>query len=76
MSTDAGATDAPRPRRRRRAVGGTPTGAEPVSAGPAGADPLVPGRSRDDTDQGWGGRPSVADDEDDERFLREVPPHW
>lgn len=48
---------------------------------PPTADPLVPDdqpvlptRSSDDTDQGWGEQPSGRDD--DERFLREVPPHW
>ena len=30
-------------------------------------------RSRDDTDEGWGDRPAP---DDDERILREVPPHW
>ncbi len=55
----------PRPRRRhRRAVGGTVPPAPEDEAGP---------RSPDDLDVGWGERP---DGPDDERFLREVPPHW
>jgi hypothetical protein len=36
------------------------------------AEPVLP-RSPDDSDVGWGGR---ADGDDDERLLREVPPHW
>ena len=39
---------------------------------PAGADRVLP-RSPDESDVGWGGRP---EDDDDERFRREVPPHW
>jgi hypothetical protein len=53
-------------RRRRRATGGTPAPA-------AERGTLVPGRSSDDTDTGWGERPPA---DDDERFLRDVPPHW
>lgn len=53
-----------RPRRgRRRAVGGT---------GTPGDEPRAP-RAVEDTDAAWGERP---DDGDDERLLREVPPHW
>ncbi|WP_024285463.1 hypothetical protein [Cellulomonas sp. KRMCY2] len=51
-------------RRRRRATRGVPR---------ADADPVIPSRSADDTDEGWG-EPSGPGD--DERFLREVPPHW
>jgi len=36
--------------------------------------PVVPQVSADDTDQGWGGRDDR--DDDDERILRERPPHW
>lgn len=58
--------DAPRRRGHRRAVGGTaPPG--------AGGVPTALGRSRDDTDEGWGDRPAP---DDDDRLLREVPPHW
>jgi len=37
-------------------------------------EPATPGEPRapDDTDVGWG----QAQGDDDERFLREVPPHW
>ncbi|MFI2753309.1 hypothetical protein ACGIF2_07725 [Cellulomonas sp. P22] len=34
--------------------------------------PLVPGRSADDSDTGWGERT----DSNDDRLLRDVPPHW
>ena len=62
----AAAAGQPTSRRRRRATGGTPApAAEPGT--------LLPGRSSDDTDTGWGERPPA---DDDERFLRDVPPHW
>jgi hypothetical protein len=35
--------------------------------------PLIPDRSADDTDTGWGDRDS---DSNDDRLLRDVPPHW
>lgn len=35
--------------------------------------PLIPDRSADDTDAGWGDRGS---DSNDDRLLRDVPPHW
>lgn len=61
----AGDADEPRPRRkRRRAVGGTV---------PPAAEPEASPRSSDDLDIAWGDQPSSSDDE---RFLREVPPHW
>ncbi len=40
-------------------------------------EPVLPDQTRDDTDRGWGedgGRDDRGDD--DERFLRERPPHW
>ena len=49
---------------------GTPTSDGDQAA--ASADPVLP-RSPDESDVGWGGR---AEDDDDERFRREVPPHW
>lgn len=36
------------------------------------ADPLVPRRAADDTAVGW----HEADDSNDERLRRDVPPHW
>jgi SAM-dependent methyltransferase len=46
-----------------------------TSAGPLnpGGDPVLPVRSREDTDVGWGGQ---AEPDDDERLSRECPPHW
>lgn len=35
--------------------------------------PVLPDRSDDDDDVGWG---EPAEDDDDERFTRERPPHW
>ena len=34
--------------------------------------PLIPERSRDDSDAGWNDGP----DSNDERLRRDVPPHW
>ena len=53
----------------------TSTGATSTSTGSAQGEttPVLPGRSADDSDTGWGERPT---DDDDERFLRDVPPHW
>ncbi len=36
-------------------------------------EPVLPTRSQDDTDVGWG-EPAAPDD--DERLNRERPPHW
>lgn len=55
-----------RPGERARA--GAP--AQRVAA-PA-VEPLLPTRSADDSDDGWGGGHGSADD----RLLRDVPPHW
>jgi hypothetical protein len=51
------------------------------SPGPQGAKappnhdetPVLPVRSPDDTDAGWGERPEP---DDDERLNRDRPPHW
>jgi hypothetical protein len=37
-------------------------------------EPLLPDQTRDDDPRSWGERDSQTDD-DDERILREVPPH-
>ena len=80
---------APRGRRGpRRATGGTqravpadgdetPDAALPAAGPVPAADAVVPSssspeRAPDDTDLGWG----ELGGDDDERFLREVPPHW
>jgi hypothetical protein len=55
-----------------------PTSTAGAPAAPAPARlvddaPLIPGRSADDSDAGWGeDRP----DSNDDRLLRDVPPHW
>ena len=36
-------------------------------------DAVLPEQTADDTDEGWSERP---DESDDERLLREKPPHW
>ena len=38
-------------------------------------DELLPDQTTDDTDRGWGESPDDAED-DDERLIREKPPHW
>ena len=37
-------------------------------------DDLLPEQTSDDTDRGWGEHPDDVDD--DERLIREKPPHW
>lgn len=43
----------------------------PIPAKPSA--PLLPAQSREDTDVGWG---DYADRDDDDRLLRDRPPHW
>ncbi|MFZ5872361.1 MAG: hypothetical protein ACOYXW_17775 [Actinomycetota bacterium] len=46
-------------------------------SGRPGDDPVVPDRADDDRDVGWGDHAhDDGDDPDDERILRERPPHW
>ncbi len=49
---------------------------QPADAGPSAQDgaPILPVRSLDETDVGWGERAEAGDD--DERFRRDRPPHW
>ena len=49
-----------------------------TSTGPGPEDdkPVLPSRSTDDTDTGWGEPSSTDEDPDDERLTRERPPHW
>jgi hypothetical protein len=35
-------------------------------------EPMLPEQTRDDTDHGWGERPTGNDD----RLIEERPPHW
>lgn len=38
-------------------------------------EPVVPDRTRDERDDGWGDAPAEEDRDDLERFLAERPPH-
>jgi hypothetical protein len=46
------------------------TPAPPARTAPA---PLLPTQSSEDTDAGWG---EYRERDDDDRFLRDRPPHW
>ena len=46
----------------------------PTSRQDAG-QPVLPDRTSDEQDVGWGSA-SWRDADDDERYLRERPPHW
>lgn len=59
-----GAKASPSRRRRKR---------QRVVRPGVGDEPVIPGRSADDTDVGWH---EGADDSNDERLRRDVPPHW
>jgi hypothetical protein len=51
-----------------------PKAVQPAAAGPAADEkPVLPAKSRDETDVGWGEPP---DPDDEERLRRERPPHW
>ena len=40
-------------------------------------DEVLPEQTSDDTDRGWGEHPDDGDGlGDDERLIREKPPHW
>jgi hypothetical protein len=56
-------------------VSDIPTGGRPDDRTPRPVDdgPLIPDRSADDSDTGWGER---GEDSNDDRLLRDVPPHW
>jgi len=40
------------------------------------ADEVLPQRSADDTDAGWGDERTPDPDEDARRFVDDRPPHW
>jgi hypothetical protein len=49
---------------------------EPAVPAPSAAalpTPVLPAQSREDTDVGWG---EYREGDDDERLLRDRPPHW
>lgn len=62
------------PRRATRPATNAPARL-PAHRRAADVEPVLP-RSKDDLDVGWGGASDGGDTADDERFLREVPPHW
>jgi len=45
----------------------------PTPPARAVSPPLLPTQSREDTDAGWG---EYRERDDDDRFLRDRPPHW
>ena len=45
----------------------------PALAPPASPTPILPTQSREDTDVGWG---DYAERDDNDRLLRDRPPHW
>jgi hypothetical protein len=57
-----------------QAAGSQPAGS-PAADGPPSPDrgPVLPQRSSDETDAGWGERPEP---DDDERLRQERPPHY
>lgn len=60
------------PARTEHAAGERRGATDPSTANRTGA--VLPNRSKDDVDAAWGDAHDGRDD--DERFLREVPPHW
>jgi hypothetical protein len=38
-------------------------------------DEVLPEQTSDDTDRGWGEHPD-DEDSDEDRLIREKPPHW
>ncbi len=75
---DDGRADGPDRQPEPQAAEARPSASHPSEApsavAPASGDPVVPRVSADDSDTGWGSRPH--DEDDDERILRERPPHW
>jgi hypothetical protein len=53
--------------------GGPPSGGPPSGGPPAGTSPVLPDVSSDEDGVGWGDWREER--EDDERFIREIPPH-
>ena len=45
----------------------------PAATTPSGPDPVVPVRSADDSDVGWGDREAGSNDD---RLSQDKPPHW
>jgi hypothetical protein len=49
------------------------TPAPPTPPARTESGPLLPTQSREDTDAGWG---EYRERDDDDRLLRDRPPHW
>jgi hypothetical protein len=47
--------------------------ASSAPSAPLRATPVLPAQSREDTDVGWG---EYREHDDDDRLLRDRPPHW
>jgi hypothetical protein len=59
----------------RHGAGARPaaSAAPPTEPTAAPAARILPAQSREDTDSGWG---DYRDPDDDDRLLRDRPPHW
>lgn len=63
-----------RPRRHRRVVRPGPVPEDAAAVDALRQHPgALPERAREDTDESWGVR---AEDSNDARLRRDVPPHW
>jgi hypothetical protein len=56
----------------RPAAGSTPAGRPRIARRRPSGEPILPDVTDDERDVGWGDAPEP---DDDERLLREVPPH-
>ena len=68
MPPETGAQDP-----RSAALGEADEATAPATSTPVPATPVLPAQSREDTDVGWG---EYRDRDDDDRLLRDRPPHW
>jgi hypothetical protein len=69
MTQDAGAAD------RQDDDGADRQGTKVAPLSRRDHDPVLPDRSADDRDIGWGPA-GAGDDDNDDRLERERPPHW
>jgi hypothetical protein len=71
-STDTSAASSHAPRPAEKPVGDPADPPPAGSPGPAAERPVLPDITTDERDIGWGELPETGDDD---RYLREVPPH-
>jgi len=64
---------APQPSAAALPKPGLPEPAPAAPPAPILPVPILPAQSREDTDLGWG---DYAERDDDDRLLRDRPPHW